>query len=71
MMTPEQFRAEVESFLAESGMAPTRLGREALGDPSLVFQVRAGRTPGLRVATKVLTFISEYRAKALPKERAA
>lgn len=71
MMTPEQFRAKVESFLADTGMAPTRFGREALGDPNLVFQIRAGRAPSLRVATKVLTFISEARAKALPEDRAA
>lgn len=70
MMTVEQFRTQVEVFLGESGMAPTRFGRDAVGDPNFVFQIRAGRAPGLRLAERALAFIAARRASLL-EERAA
>lgn len=40
---------EIENFLRQHRMTPTRFGRNALGDPKFVGQLRAGRE--LRPAT--------------------
>lgn len=45
-------RAAVRAFLAQTGMAPARLGAEALGDPSFVERVRAGASPQLDTAQR-------------------
>lgn len=34
---------DIENFLRRHRMTPTRFGRNALGDPKLVGQLRAGR----------------------------
>ncbi len=69
MTAPEEFQAEIEAFLARQKMAPTRFGREAVGDPNFVFQVREGRMPGLRIVDRVRVFIRE--AGKIPSEQAA
>ncbi len=61
----EQFIAEMEAFLAETGMSPTALGIEALKDPNFVFQVRQGRAPGICIVDKVLRFMAKRREAAL------
>lgn len=35
--------AEIEAFAARTGLARSRIGREALGDPSFVADLHAGR----------------------------
>jgi len=39
---------KIESFLRDTGMAPTRFGRDAVRDPRLVFDIRNGREPRVR-----------------------
>ena len=36
---------EVEKFLRRSEIAPARFGRDAVGDPRFVFDLRNGRNP--------------------------
>ena len=50
---------QIDGFLARHAMAPTRFGRDALGEPSFVSMVRAGRTPGLETLTKLRDFMRE------------
>ena len=50
---------KIDSFLARHDMAPTRLGRDALGEASFVSMVRAGRTPGLGTLAKLRDFMRE------------
>lgn len=57
MMTNEQFMAEVEGFLSRSGMAPTRFGQDAVGDPNLIRNLREGRSPSLKTVERVLDCI--------------
>ena len=54
-----QFRDAVEAWLKRTGMAPARLGAEALGDPSFVLRLRRGRVPRMDTADTVLAFIGE------------
>ena len=52
-------RRAVDRFLDRSGMAPARLGREALGDPTFVHGLRRGRVPRLDTADRLLAFMGE------------
>ncbi len=53
----EQFHREVEAFLECSDFKPTEFGRQAVGDPSLVLNLRRGRSPTLVTADRILAFI--------------
>ena len=53
----EQFHREVETFLERSDFKPTEFGRQAVGDPSLVLNLRRGRSPTLITADRILAFI--------------
>jgi len=47
----------VEKFLRRSDIAPTRFGREVLGDPRFVFDLRNGRDPRPRTVARVLAYL--------------
>ena len=48
---------EVEKFLRISHIPPTRFGREAMGDPRFVFDLRRGREPRRETVARVLAFL--------------
>ena len=48
---------KVEKFLRISDIAPTRFGREAMGDPRFVFDLRNGREPRPATVRRVLAFL--------------
>lgn len=48
---------EVEKFLRRSDVAPTRFGRDAVGDPRFVFDLRNGRDPRPRTIERVLAYL--------------
>ena len=56
----ELFNSRVSAFLERTDVRPTTLGMRALGDPSLLRQIGAGRSPSLRTADRVLAFIDNY-----------
>lgn len=58
MMTLDDFRSRVEAFLTRSEMSASRFGREAVGDPNFVSDLRDGRAPSLTLVNKVLAFIA-------------
>lgn len=58
----EQFLSRVEAFLAASGLKPSELGRQSVGDPTFVVNLRRGRSPTLATADKVLAFIARLEA---------
>jgi len=60
MITHDNFLTAIEGFLAKTGISPTRLGREAVGDPNFVIDLRGGRVPNLRTAGKVLDWMSSH-----------
>ena len=49
----KSFLSEIERFLTNAGLEPTGLGKQALGDPSFVFDLRKGRSPSTRTIGKV------------------
>lgn len=52
----ETFLAEIEQFLIRTGIPPTKLGMETVGDPSYVQRLRMGRSP--RAST--IDLVREY-----------
>lgn len=55
----QSFLREVERFLKRSKMDATAFGKEALGDPSFVFDLRKGRSPSGRTMDKVRAWMRE------------
>lgn len=53
---------QIEKFLRETGMRPTRFGRDAVRDPRLVFDMRNGREPGARMQRRVEHFMNIYQS---------
>jgi hypothetical protein len=56
-------RQEVNAFLRKTGMAPSRLGREAVNDPAFVNRLNHGSEPRRETAIRVRHFMSAYEAK--------
>ena len=54
---PVYLLRDVEKFLRQSDVAPTRFGREAMGDPRFVFDLRNGRDPRPRTVAKVRAYL--------------
>jgi hypothetical protein len=50
---------EVEKFLRSTDVAPTRFGRDVMGDPRFVFDLRNGREPRERTVERVRSFLRE------------
>lgn len=48
---------DVEKFLRQSEVAPTRFGRDAVGDPRFVFDLRNGRDPRPETVAKVRAYL--------------
>ena len=66
MGTPSRFSVEerlvyllkeVEKYLRQNDTAPTRFGRDVLGDPRFVFDLRNGRDPRPRTVARVRAFL--------------
>ena len=64
MTFEQEFNSRVDAFLSQSGLSPTALGLRAVGDPNLIHQIRAGRSPSLRTADRVLAYIAAWERSA-------
>lgn len=60
----------VEKHLRERRIRPASFGRDAVGDPSFVFELRRGRDPRPRTVARVLDYIQAQAAGGahLPRE---
>jgi len=48
---------EVEKFLRQNDTTPARFGREVVGDPRFVFDLRNGRDPRPRTIARVRAYL--------------
>ena len=48
---------EVERFLRHTEIAPTRFGRDVVGDPRFVFDLRNGRDPRPTTIARVRAYL--------------
>jgi hypothetical protein len=55
----EDFKRAIEAFLTKHQMSATAFGTEALGDPGFVFDLRRGRSCGLKIVDKVYAFMEK------------
>ncbi len=55
--------AEIEAFLRETGIAPTRFGQDAVGEKSFMIELRRGRDLRLSTVAKVKTYMERERRK--------
>jgi sulfate adenylyltransferase subunit 2 len=63
----QSFLSEIERFLDAAGLEPTALGKQALGDPNFVFDLRKGRSPSTRTIDKVRGWIAQQTSPAEPR----
>ena len=54
----------IERYLRETQTPATRFGREAVGDPRFVFDLRLGREPRLQTVRRVQAFLASRRESA-------
>lgn len=50
----------IERFIRRHGMPPTRFGREAVGDPRFVFDLRRGREPREETVARVVNWLDRH-----------
>jgi hypothetical protein len=67
MLTDQRLLEQIEQFLKEHDVAPSRFGRDVMGDGALVQHLRAGRSLSLKNAEKVVRFMEAYQ----PQQAAA
>lgn len=48
---------KIELYLRTSGMAPTRFGRDVVGDPRFVFDMRRGREPREKTCARIEAYL--------------
>jgi hypothetical protein len=66
--THAELVAKIDSFLERHDMAPTRLGRDATGEPNLIPSIRAGRSPNLDTLNKLADLMAEHDARLTPAD---
>jgi hypothetical protein len=71
MLTHQEFLAEIDAFLARTGMSPSALGRAALNDPSFVRDIRSGRSPRLAIIARVDKFMRAHADDRAQQQRGA
>ena len=57
IVSDDDFLARIEAFIRDSDISATAFGKRVAGDPNLVFDLRNGRSPSLRIAQQALRFI--------------
>lgn len=50
---------DVEKYLNASKISPARFGRDAMGDPRFVFDLRNGREPRSRTERRVRAYLEQ------------
>lgn len=50
---------DVERFLTAKNISPAKFGRECVGDPRFVFDLRRGRTPRPNTIRRVQSFLEQ------------
>jgi hypothetical protein len=58
-----QLLKRIETYLKRSRTPPTRFGRDALGDPCFVFDLRAGREPRAATVERVTAWLDRCEAR--------
>lgn len=60
---------QIERHLRRTGTSATRFGREALGDPRFVMDLRRGRLPGMKTEARVRNYLAHAEGGQSPCAR--
>ena len=60
--TTHALLTEIEGFLAEFGVSPTKFGLAAINDGHLIKNLRGGTSVTLKTADKVRTYMAQQRS---------
>lgn len=58
--TPMHINRKIERFLIQYNYPATKFGRQAVGDPRLVFDMRRGRELGSKMVMRIEAFMAAY-----------
>lgn len=61
----------IERYLKSTRTPPARFGRQAVGDPSFVFDLRDGRDPRERTVDRVTAYLDTVERSETPSAGAA
>lgn len=65
MTTPEALLDRIEAFLkAREDYSATKLGKDAVGDPNFVRDLRDGREPRRKTIERAATFLEQQEREA-------
>jgi hypothetical protein len=53
----------IETYMKRTAITPTRFGRDAVGDPRFVFDLRNGREPGAPMCARVHAWLDKREGK--------
>ena len=56
----QSFLIQIEQFLKDKSLEASAFGKQALGDPNFVFDLRKGRSPSTRTLEKVRAFMAMH-----------
>lgn len=68
--THDELVQRIDRFLERTGMAPSRLGRDATGEPNLVKSIRDGRSPSLETLNRLARVMREHDPESFPADPA-
>lgn len=57
----------IEQFLKARRIPPTRFGRDVVGDPNFIFDLRDGRDPRERTIQRVLAYLDRVERGSVGK----
>lgn len=69
MSLKDEFLSEIETFIRTHGLTATGFGKQCLGDPTFVFELRSGRDPKADTVDRVRKWMAEYKPAARPTQR--
>jgi sulfate adenylyltransferase subunit 2 len=67
----QTFLSDIERHLTAQNIEPSAFGKQALGDPNFIFDLRKGRSPSARTMDKVRAFMAVQATPATPAASAA
>jgi hypothetical protein len=56
----------IERHLRRRRMSPTRFGREAVGDPNLISQLKDGREPRSATVQRIVDYLNDNESEDCP-----
>lgn len=59
----QQLIAEIDAFLARSGMAATTFGQRAVRNWQIVKQIKSGSNIGMKTAARLRGFMADYQVQ--------